>query len=747
MRLISLLTCFVAFLAPLASAIQLLESNALSVCMESSNFTATYFSVVFFPANDSLIVGFDGVSYIEGKVVAEMTLTAYGFEALKTELNPCKIEGMGMCPMAAGPMDLGPLTLELPAGTSKNIPGIAFSVPDLDANVRIVIKTADTQEKIACVEASLSNGKTVNQAGVSWTTAVISGLGLTASAITSGLGHSNTAAHVAANALSLFGFMQSQAIIGMTSIHMPPIVEAWTQNFQWSMGIIRVGFIQTIATWYQRATGGTPSTILSQLGDTSVEVLRRRKRDIADPAVNLLRKITRPMLVRRATGMAKRTENTQKLLVIRGIDRVGFRADMEETNIFLTGLIFFAVFTCIVVLIVAAFKGITELLVKHGKMNSDRFQDFRNGWKIVLRGILFRLTLIGFPQMTVLCLWEFTQRDSVAEVVLAAVMLLSMLISLGWASQKVIRLAKRSVTMHKNPAYILYSDPSCLNKWGFLYVQYRATSYYFVVPFLVYTLIKGMFIGLSQPAPIVQAVALVVLELAMLVAVCILRPWMDKKTNVFNISIAVINFLNSVFVLVFSDVFDPPGLMIGVMGVIFFVYNAVFALVLLILVLIASVYAVVSKNPDTRYQPMRDDRGSFIKSQTQLTTELDALGATARGDMKPGQYNHNPFDDDTASISSGNGASIARPMESTYPPHGTINQAPRSPVDPSVPLFPSNVSGHHNPPPGYDHYGRSPSPAPRSFDNNAPIGQSALSTNYRTQNSASPWQRGAGYDH
>ena len=69
---------------------------------------------------------------------------------------------MGMCPMAAGPMDLGPLSLDLPAGTSDKVPGIAYTVPDLDANVRIVIKTADTKEKIACVEASLSNGKTVN---------------------------------------------------------------------------------------------------------------------------------------------------------------------------------------------------------------------------------------------------------------------------------------------------------------------------------------------------------------------------------------------------------------------------------------------------------------------------------------------------------------------------------------------------------------------------------------------------------
>ena len=53
------------------------------------------------------------------------------------------------------------------------------------------------------------------------------------------------------------------------------------------------------------------------------------------------------------------------------------------------------------------------------------------------------------------------------------------------------------------------------------------------------------------------------------------------------------------------------------MGVIFFIYNAVFALILLLMVLISSGLALFTKNPDTRYQPMRDDRGSFIKSQTQ----------------------------------------------------------------------------------------------------------------------------------
>lgn len=607
--------------------------------------------------------------------------------------------------------------------------GIAYTVPDLDANVRIYINSTDTGESISCLEARLSNGQTVYQKGVGWTTAVISGLGLTASAITSGLGHSNTAAHVAANALSLFGFMQSQALFGMVAVHMPPIVESWTQNFQWSMGIIRVGFLQTICTWYQRSTGGTPSTVLSELSTTSVQVLKRS----VDPSLALMKRAAEPLLKREAESQ----KATQKTTTVRGIKRVGFEAGIEETNIFLTGLIFFVFFVAVVMIIVAIFKGVCELLAKNGKMNSDKFSDFRNGWKVVARGILFRLTLIGFPQMVVLCLWELTQRDSVAEIILAIIMIVSMVAALGWASVKVIRLAKRSITMHRNPAYILYSDPTCLNKWGFLYVQYRATAYYFVIPVLIYILVKGMFIGLSQPAPIVQTVAFVIIEAAMLIAVSVLRPWMDKKTNIYNITIQAINFLNAIFLLFFAQVFNQPGLVTGVMGVVFFVYNAVFALVLLILVLIASIYAIVSKNPDTRYQPMRDDRGSFIKSQTQLTTELDALGATARGDAKGSAYNSSPFEDDD-SFSSGNGASVSRqnlePPHSATLPHSATGGVPVSPVDPSVPLFPSDNRG---PPPSYNGM-RSPSPVPRGY-NASPF--------QRAQNNASPWQRGAGYDH
>lgn len=722
---IASLLCLLLGAFKVASAERMLYSNSLNPCQSDNNFTATQFDVLLTPANESLSFSITGVSTITGNVTIDLIVIAYGLNIYQTTLNPCTLDFSGLCPMSEGQIQLPQSNVPVPKSALAQVPGIAYTIPDLDAKVQIYFNSSSTGTAAACVEAELSNGKTVDQKAVAWTLAIISGLALVASAITSGLGHSNTAAHVAANALALFGYFQAQAFLGMTAVDLPPIVASWTQNFQWSMGIIGVGFIENIATWYQRATGGTPSTILSSLGTTSVEVLKRS----IEPAFGLSKRAAGQLhdyILKRSSSTSATSDTSSEPVVIRGIQRVGFRAGIEVTNIFMTGYIFFLIFVVFVVIGVILFKLGCEALVKMGHMKGNKFQDFRNGWTTVLKGIMFRIVLIGLPQMVVLCFWEFTEDDSGAEMVLAIFTIFTMIGILAWASSKVIRLARRSIAMHKNPAYILYSDPVSLNKWGFLYVQFKATAYFFIVPVLIYILIKGMFVGLGQGNGTIQAIAFVIIEAVYLIGVSILRPYMDKKTNVFNIAIVVVNFISAIFLLVFTGIFSQPDIVTGVMGVIFFVYNAIFSTVLLIIVLVASVIAVMSKNPDTRYQPMRDDRGSFIKSQTQLTTELDALGATARGESKHGWTNSK-------------GARIEDDEDDSWS-GGSTHQTNQPSSFGGAAAYPSeNGSSRHMPP---SYASRTDSPY------NSRTG-SMLSNqqHFRQQaGSPSPWQRGAGYD-
>ena len=215
----------------------------------------------------------------------------------------------------------------------------------------------------------------------------------------------------------------------------------------------------------------------------------------------------------------------------------------------------------------------------------------------------------------------------------------------------------------------------------------------------------------------------------------------------------------------------------GIMGVFLFAYNAIFALVLLIMVLVSSVYAMVSKNPDTRYQPMRDDRGSFIKSQSNLNTELDALGATARGDMKA------KLDDDTDSISSAQMSRNQYNEANHVPLPHSVNAStqnvnhygnpPRSPIGASTPFIPQSGAPRHGTPGGYSDQGynrsqQNGSPAPRynqggyneggygqggygggnyNYDRSGSMQSNTSYNRAQYSQGGSQWQRGAGYDH
>ena len=617
MRLLQLLPLL---LLPLTASAddRAIGSKSLATCMTNSSISASTFDVLYTPVNNSFRFNIAGVSTISGNVTAQITVEAYGYQILSQVFSPCDLQIAGMCPMSSGQKLQIKSTVPVPGNLASSIPNIAYMIPDLDGTAKIALNLTDGP-LVGCVEAFLYNGKTVLQPAVQWATAVIVGGALIISAIMSGLGHSKTAAHVAASSIALFGWFQSQAIYGMSSVTLPPIAASWTQNFQWSMGIIRLQFMQNIFTWYIKSTGGTPSTFLDSQTYSNV-VLQKFKRSL-----NGLR-----ILVKRADI----DPSPDSATVFHGIKRVAYRAGIEETNLFMTGYGFFLAFVVFVALGVLLFKGICELATKLGWMRKSRFVEVRSGWRTVLKGIMYRVLLIGYTQMTVLSLWELVQRDSIGAVVNAIVMFLVLTVCLGFAAYRVIRLARRSMALHKNPAYILYSDPQQLNRWGFIYVQYRATAYWFIVPLLVYTFLRGAFIAFMQPAAIAQAFCLLVVELSFLVLTAWLKPCMDRRTNIVAISIASFNLVNSIiYAFFFSEVIPQiPALANGVLGVVFFVMNAVFSLVLLIFVIVSCILAVVRKNPDSRYAPMQDDRASYIKTvDGGKEAELDALAMNVRG--------------------------------------------------------------------------------------------------------------------
>jgi hypothetical protein len=617
--------------APAVVAERLFESNSLNSCQENSMFAASFFKLQMRPDAKKFSLDLLAQTTIEGNITFDVTVTAYGFTVVKQSFNAC--DQNIFCPMIPG--SLPPLKLEydLPPSAISAIPSIAYEFPDIDAEVKVLVNLTNTQRTVACIQADVRNGKTVNLAGVKWAMAIIIGMGLMSSAICNAYGHYNAAAHFAASTLSLLAYFQSQAMIGLTAVDLPPTSAAWTQNFQWTMGIINVGFLQGLFSWYQKSTGGTPTNLLNSLNTTSVQIM---KRDVGTS------------LLSRSVDLFKRSNivNDHGGVVVFGIQRAAFTEGIETTNLFMTSMAVFCITNMFAIIGVCIFKGIFDLIAKkEDAAANEGISNFRKNWLIILKGILYRITLIGFAPILILGIWEFTQIDSPALVVLAVFFILTACASLGRAAFTIFQIARLSISMHNNPAHILFSNPAVLDKWGFLYIQFRASAYYYLIPTLAYTLIRSVFIGGAQGSKVAQAVVFLIIEAAALIAASIVRPWMSKSIISFNIAIHAINFVNAIMVLILSDVFGAPATVNGIVGVALFVINAIFSLVLLLIIIITSIIAIVQKNPDTRYQVVKDDRVAFMKSSSALitqdhNTELENLGKEARLSGNPSYMRH-----------------------------------------------------------------------------------------------------------
>lgn len=738
----------------LVSARKILRSTSLATCMENSGFSANLFNVSFTPDDGQLRIRIVGESRMAGTVRAKVTVLAYGFKVMSQELDPCTTDGLQtMCPMTLQELDLD-FQQTVDPHTVAQIPAIAYRIPDLDGLARLeVIDTAPSSagQVVACVEAPLSNGQTVDQAAVGWITAIVSGLALSASAVVSGLGRSATAAHLAANALGLFGYFQAQAMVAMMAVPLPPLASAWTQNFDWAVGIIRIDFMQRLFHWYIQATSGHPDSLFKQQEDVSVQIARRSvlvssvpsvpsvpsgllAAHAASPLGYLLGRAAAPsdyLLTRAAAygfaewppagnGPAKvkraataissallpRSNNdalvdSTQLIRVTGIERMSYMAKVEASNFFMTGLSFFVAFLCFVMLGVAAFR----LLCNTRLIRPSTFCDFRAEWLVVLKGIIYRVVLIGYPQMMILCAWELSHRDSPAAVTQAVFLLVFMNATLAWAAFKILRIGQHSAAVNAagGPAYTLYSDPAALNRWGYLYVMFRPQAYYAIVPLLVYTAAKALAIAVGQTHGTAQSIVVCVIELAHLVAVATLRPWLDRRTNMVNIAIAAVNMVNAVLVVIFSGVTKAPEMVPGVLGVAFFLTNAIFALVLLVLLSITVYFAVFSKNPEERYRgdtplPSTESTESAEKRVRDLDAEPaapPAAGAAADKPMPP-----SPLPPPRSTHSRGESERGAASLHGHYddqPPRFAQFQHQPSPSPRLVPLPPSAANSHYEP--------------------------------------------------
>lgn len=612
-----------------------------------------YFNVVFDPDKRSLKYDLSLTTEVSGQVYAYVDVYAFGIDIIQEHINFCNIGWKQFCPMFTGSIEIESIQY-IDKKYISMIPGIAFTFPDLDATARVVLVNQNNT-MVGCLQSSFSNGRTVSHVGAKWATAVIAGIGLLISSVLSLFGNSASASRMSAMSLSLFTYFQSVIIISMLHVEkIPPIAGAWSENLAWSMGLIETNFMQKIFRWYVQATGGTPTQYLTT---STISVLAQRSIDYGVKAVKkgfwsyILPFLSGQVAQNGPISLDTRANNFKSepgeildlndvqsntyLEVLRGIERQGYQEGIEPTSIVCTGFTFFVIFLYI---LVAGFW-IFQLVVRKGKKRSvlHRKLESNYSWRSTLKGTLFRYVYIGFPQLIILSLWEFTHVDSGAVAVIAVLFLLLALGSMGWGCYKAIGYGRESVKLHNNAAAILYGNSEVLRKYGFLYTMLDASKYWFCAVMLGYGLIKYIFVALAQKSGKTQAMVIFLLDLAYTIYIGIEKPYLDRPTNIMSICISSICTLNSFFFTFFSGLYNTPLAVASVMGLVYFIINAAFSLILLLYILFFACVVIFSKNPDAKFSPAKDDRASFRKKHQSLyngpdgAQELLDLGQVARG--------------------------------------------------------------------------------------------------------------------
>lgn len=623
-------------------------TSSLKPCMANSGITATFVDVSFHTNTSTLHFDINAYSTISGNVQVLMTVYAYGFKAFTQEFDPCqRPDWTQLCPMSPQPIQVNS-NQGLGIDLVSQIPAVAYQVPDLDAYIRIQIVSADAQKTLlACVDAQLSNGVTVEQGAVSWLTAFVGGGALlwvifVISCSDPTLPYYNlTTAKFAAYSFAFYTLLQHQALIGMTSVPLPPIVSAWTQNFVWAVGVVEMNFMQRFFNWYIRSTGGHRSSLFNQITTTSVLVMKRDLSKVRR-GIGLASGVGKNALRRRVANLESTSQDASSYqpLMVKGIERVAFKAGIEQTNLFLTSYSMYIIFAFVVVVFFLAFRGIVELMVKKPKMGmQNKLAVFREHWKSMLKKVVLCLIMMGYPALIALSLWELTMRDSPAVVVLAVVIFLAMT---GLMAAAVFRLymllrhtgvmpfstkgplarfSTKSADMEK-PTSTSWrdSDPGLseskvtasrdLKQFAILTVPYRRSGAYWVLPLMLFVFTKSVLVGLSQQhlydAPsedqssvgtirgIAQAIGFLIIDLLWLIGVAWVRPWMDKPTNTLGIASAAMGLLNGIFLLIFTEAVpgqtEPAK---PIVGVLFVLFNIIMSLIFMIVTAVSAIYAII----------------------------------------------------------------------------------------------------------------------------------------------------------
>lgn len=588
------------------------------------------------------------------------------------------------------------------------IPGIAYTIPNLDGNSKMELKSKDGPDKgtdVACLSSQVTNNKSFSVPAVSWVAAGIAGAALVATglgAVAAVLGgaHGTGTSTSSPTFTEVILYFQGIAMNGMVSVQYPSVYASFSRNFAFSAGLIPWAGMEKSIDTFRSHTGGNltdssfgelqNSTLINQPSNVNGTSLSKRDlfnylaeetylmvRDGVSTSVNG----TQTDLGGGSSNSSDPNQDNKQQKFVQGVQYYAEQATVPKSNVFMTALLVFAIILAAVTAAILLFKVILEAWALFASF-PKKLTSFRKNYWWILAKTITNLILLLYGVWVLYCIYQFKEGDSWAAKVLAGVTLgifTVILIGFGW---KIFVMAHKFKKAEGDTSK-LYQDKEVWRKYSIFYDNYRRGYWWLFIPTIIYMFAKGCVLaaadGQSSNHSLAQTAALLIVDSMMLVLLLILRPYNLKSGNWINIVIQVVRVLSVVCILVFVEKLGFSQTTKTVTGVVLIVVQAVLTGLLGILIAINAIINCCRMNPHrkqrkeagkssinltcldltltTRLEKMKDDLTPLdahnsllmypMKDNKGATSNTEMVGAHARGRSQQG-YDMLPLRDESS---------------------------------------------------------------------------------------------------
>ncbi|KAK4684763.1 hypothetical protein P7C73_g5403, partial [Tremellales sp. Uapishka_1] len=525
-----------------------LYTDAVTYCAEAKAVVVDEFDLQYHRANESITFSFSLAS-VESNLNTSLNvyLNIYGIQAVNTTVDLCSILTGVLCPLPQVNFT-GYGTYPVPSKytkdlTTSSLAKLAWSVPNIEAYVRVELINDDTGEIAACLQTTLSNGWSTRQKAVSWATGAI-----TIFALLVGLLHTGTTNSPSPAQYRFFDVLfifQSAAVTGLLHLNYPSVYSNFVLNFAWAIGLFRSNSMQASIDKMRMHTGGK----LDSTAYSDVQYINRKLspfnvnavslNDITASAQEFKRYLSEDATPYISQDLYSRaliptvTEQNATSDLTTGVAVYSNTLNIPVANVFDTVFFWFLAFIAIAIAFHVVLYAVVWLVDRFGKERKGSLwaARLRRIWWDFCMGNALRVCLIGFFPLFLFAFYQFHIGESDSQLSLFFAVFAICLVLAPLATVFVLAVIKdRKPSSTSSTISPLYTNWRWFFSVGVLYRAYRQKYHFFwFAPLVLAMIARAGFISFGTGRAWAQVIGCIVVEFLVLLSILVCRPHKDRK--------------------------------------------------------------------------------------------------------------------------------------------------------------------------------------------------------------------------